>query len=66
MGLLPLIAGIVLAANGQWFHGAHAIGVVLIVIGALALLWQVAFMVFVGREVRDTRDELRGTRGRGW
>ena len=54
-----LIAGIVLAANGQWFNGAHTVGVVMIVVGALGLLVQGAFMVFAAREVRDTRSRFR-------
>jgi hypothetical protein len=48
-----IIAGIVLANNGQWFHGAHTVGVVCLVVGIVGVIIQLA--IFAGAIFGGTR-----------
>lgn len=45
MGLLLLIPGLILdLAGSSWFSGAHKVGVILIIVGAILTIVQILFM----------------------
>lgn len=60
MGLFLLLPGLVFLLNGtEWFSGEDNVGVLLTVVGAVILLLQIAWMVFVAARIRKTHDEVR-------
>lgn len=53
MSVLGLVAGLILLlAGSDWFSGAHTVGLVITIASAVVLLFQLAWITFVAKQVK--------------